>query len=68
MIATRQLRKLGFARYVVQGIPRQRFEREDLQLIGKRGAQRPGMAAQPEDNDGTEDAVSRLASKRTSRR
>jgi len=57
-------RKLGFARYTVRGAPRQRFEREDLQLVGKRGGQRPGAAGQPADNDDIEDAVSRVASKR----
>jgi len=60
-------RKLGFARYTVRGAPRQRFEREDLQLIGKPGDRRQGVGAPYEDSDDIEGAVSKLAAKRTSR-
>ena len=63
VIAKRIARKLGFARYTVQGLPRRRFEREDLQLVGKAG--KAGTAAS--DTQDNEDAVLRRGSRRTDR-
>ena len=57
-------RKVGVARYQLSRLPRQRFEREDLQLVGRR---KPGSAAQPEAGGGIEPAVAKLAAKRTDR-
>ena len=56
-------RKLGFARYVLGGLSSQRWEREDLQLVGKRKAQGSNAEAQPEDSSDTEDAVSKQGAK-----
>ena len=57
-------RKIGFARYQLSKLPRQRFEREDLQLV-RRSGQGPGGL--PEADDRTEPAVAKLASKRSGR-
>ena len=57
-------RKIGFARYQLSKLPRQRFEREDLQLV-RRSGQGPG--ALPEADDRTEAAVAKQAAKRSGR-
>ena len=63
VVAKVKVRKLGLARYQLSKLPRQRFEREDLQLVGRRKS----GSGPPEDNAHTEQAVSKLASKRTGR-
>ena len=64
VVAKVKVRKLGLARYQLSKLPRQRFEREDLQLVGRR---KPGSAGPPEEDAHTEQAVAKLASKRTGR-
>jgi hypothetical protein len=64
VVVTRLARKLGFARYTLRGLPRRRFEREDLQLVGKG---RKGAAAPPAGDNDTEEAVAKRGSKLTSR-
>lgn len=63
-IAKVMKRKIGFARYTVQGLPSQRWEREDIQLVGRRGSQKPAEGGQPEDDDDTSELVAKQASKR----
>ena len=63
VVATVKARKLGFARYVLQGLPRQRWEREDLQLVRKLKSRKSGKEEPPEDDSGTEKAVAKRASK-----
>jgi hypothetical protein len=62
-VATVKPRKLGFARYALSGLPNNRWEREDLQLVKRLGARKLKRGAQPEDDNETEQAVSRQASK-----
>lgn len=54
-------RKLGYAKYIVQGLPKQRWEREDLQKVRK-----PKAGAPVEDDD-TAKLVAKQASKRAER-
>ena len=59
-------RKLGFARYTVVGRPSSRYEREDLQLVGrgrKQPAQASGKAAPPDDESDDDATVARQSSK-----
>lgn len=57
-------RKLGFARYVLRNLPRQRWEREDLQLVSRKPRARNGGKEEPPDDDTeTELAVSKQSSK-----
>ena len=67
VIAKVHARKVGFARYSVQALPRQRWEREDLQLVGKRKDLASGKVAQPEDSNDTADAESRQGAKQALR-
>ena len=70
VIAKIHRRKLGYARYSLQGIPKQRFERADLQLIGKArkpSGQNAGMAGHIGHGAPTEDAVARQASQQHAR-
>ena len=70
VVARIHKRKLGLARYSLKGIPSQRFERADLQLIGK-AASRSAQSADKEErnvrDDATEDAVARQGSRRLAR-
>ena len=66
VVVKRLGRKLGFARYTLRGLPRRRFEREDLQLVG-RGQKKDAEGPSEEESD-TEEAVAKRGSKLTSRR
>jgi|GEM_PF-3925934 len=57
-------RKIGFARYQLSKLARQRFEREDLLLV-RRSQEGPGGL--PEADERTEPGVAKLASKRSGR-
>jgi hypothetical protein len=60
-------RKIGFARYTLGGLPRQRWEREDLQVVKRLGARKLRRGEQPGGNDETEQGVSRQSSKLSAR-
>jgi hypothetical protein len=66
-IATVKSRKLGFARYILAGRPKQRWEREDLQLVKRLGDRKLRRGAQIEDDDGSEAAVSKQGAKLSAR-
>jgi hypothetical protein len=57
-------RKVGYARYQLSRLPRQRFEREDLQYVG---GQKSGPEEAPAGNLHIEKAVAKRAAKRTAR-
>jgi hypothetical protein len=59
-------RKIGFARYAISKLPRQRFEREDLQRVGG-PTRRSGSEEASGDDEKTEHLVAKQASKRRSR-
>jgi hypothetical protein len=62
-IATVKSRKLGFARYILTGLPRQRWEREDLQVVKRLGARKLRRGEQLGDDNEREQAVSKQSSK-----
>jgi len=66
-VATVKSRKLGFARYILAGRPKQRWEREDLQLVKRLGDRKLRRGAQIEDDDGSEAAVSKQGAKLSAR-
>ena len=67
VVATVKSRKIGFARYVLQGLPRQRWEREDLQLVSKRGSRKSAAEEPHGDESETDKAVARQGAKRSAR-
>jgi hypothetical protein len=67
VIAKVHARKIGFARYSVRALPKQRWEREDLQLVGKQKDLASGKVTQPEDSNDTADAESKQGAKRAVR-
>ena len=60
-------RKLGFARYTLSGLPRQRWEREDLQLVQRLGDRKLRRGEQLGDDNESEPAVAKQASKLSAR-
>ena len=60
-------RKLGFARYTLAGLPRQRWEREDLQLVKRLGDRKLRRGEQLGDDNEIDRDVAKQASKLSAR-
>jgi len=60
-------RKLGFARYTLSGLPHQRWEREDLQLVKRLGDRKLRRGEQLGDDNESEPDVSKQSSKLSAR-
>ena len=60
-------RKLGFARYILSGLPRQRWEREDLQLVKRLGDRKLRRGEQLADDNESDKDVSKQSSKLSAR-
>ena len=63
VVATVKPRKLGFARYILRGMPRQRWEREDLLLVRKLKSRNAGKEESPSGDNEIEPAVAKQSSK-----
>ena len=60
-------RKLGFARYTLVGLPRQRWEREDLQLVKRLGDRKLRRGEQLGDDNEIDRDVAKQSSKLSAR-